>query len=146
MFFEEFVVGKQAITPERTITVAEIDAFLDISGLHLPMFMSDEGARKVGHEKRIVPGPLILSVTMGLVKETGWFDHVIAVAEFSEMRFIKGLQPDQQIKARVKVIKIKPTQNLKRGLVILEYTVINQMDEVILTAKGRYLIQKRNQG
>jgi len=66
MYFEDFVIGKQALTPERRIAVTHLDAFLDISGLHLPMFLSDEGAQRFGHEKRLVPGPMILSIAMGL--------------------------------------------------------------------------------
>ena len=142
MYFEDFVPGKQALTPERKITASNLDAFLDIAGLHLPMFMSDEGAQQVGHEQRLVPGPMILAVTMGLVKEIGWFDHVVAVIAFDELRFRRALHPEQSVKAEVIVESTKPTQNPERGLAVLAFKLINQNEETVLTARGKYLIQK----
>jgi acyl dehydratase len=146
MYFEDFVVGRQTNTSERKITVSNLDAFLDITGLHLPMFLSDEGAQRTGHEKRLVPGPMILSVAMGLAKETGWFDHVVAVVEFDELRFRKALHPGQSIKAEITVKHTKLTQNPGRGLVTLEYKVTNENDELVLSAQGKYLMQTRHQG
>jgi itaconyl-CoA hydratase len=145
MYFEDFAAGKQTITPERKITAFNLDAFLDISGLHLPMFMSDEGAQQIGHEQRLVPGPMILSVAMGLAKETGWFDHVVAVVEFDELLFRKALHPEQYIKAEITVKNTKLTQNPERGLVILAYKVINQNGEMVLSVQGKYLMQTRRQ-
>ena len=143
MYFEDFVQGKQALTPEKKITTTNLDAFLDIAGLHLPMFMSDEGAQQIGHEQRLIPGPMILAFTMGLVKEIGWFDHVVAVIAFDELRFRRALHPEQPVKADVIVESTKPTQNPKRGLVVLNFNLINKNEETVLSARGKYLIQKR---
>ena len=143
MYFEEFIAGKQVITPERKITDRNLDSFLDLSGLHLPMFMSDEGAQQIGHARRLVPGPIILSVAMGLVRETGWFDHVVAVLEFEELRFTKALHPGHSIKAEITVQNSQPTRNPARGLVRLMFKVNNQNDETVLHAKGKYLMQTR---
>ena len=144
MYFEAFVTGMQIVTPERKITTPNLDAFLDLSGLHLPMFMNDKGAQRVGHPQRLIPGPMILSVAMGLAKETGCFDHVVAVVAFDELRFTKALHPDQSIKAEITVTHTKLTRNPERGLVVLEYKVVNQNDEMVLSAIGKYLIQTRH--
>lgn len=144
MQFEKFVEGNQIITGERKITSEDLDAFLDICGLHLPMFLRDEDARRFGHQRRIIPGPLILSMTMGLIKETGWFDHVVAVLEFQELRFRKALHPDESIKASVKVRRTKPTKNPRRGIVILGIEVMNQNGDTLLTTQAKYLIQTQN--
>ena len=146
MYFEDFVAGKKAFTPERKITAKNLDAFLDICGLHLPMFMSDEGAQVMGHRQRLVPGPLILSMAMGLVKEIGWFDHVVAVIAFEDLRFRKALHPEQSVKAEIRVKDIKLTRNPERGLVVLTYKVFNQNSEMVLSAEGKYLIRTRHQG
>jgi acyl dehydratase len=146
MYFEDYVIGKQTTIPERRITAIHLDAFLDISGLHLPMFLGDEGAQQIGHEQRLVPGLLILSVAMGLIRETGWFDHVVVVVEFDELRFRRTLHPEQSIKAEITVKETKLTQNPERGLVTLAYKVINENDEVVLSANGKYLMQTRHQG
>jgi len=145
MYFEDFVTGKQALTPERKITAIDLDAFLDLARLHLPMFVSDEGAQQIGHRQRLVPGPMTLCVTMGLVKEIGWFDHVVAVIAFDELRFERALHPGHSVKAEITVISTKPTQNPKRGLVVLAFKVVNQNDETVLSARAKYLVQTRPQ-
>jgi acyl dehydratase len=143
MYFEEFEIGKRTITPAKEITTEILDTFLDISGLHLPMFMSDEMAQRIGHAKRLTPGPLILSLTMGLVKETGWFDHIVAVLEFEQLRFLKPMHIGDTIQAQLTVKLTKPTKNPNRGLVVLSYLGINQEGEDVLSADGKYLMQTR---
>jgi len=144
MYFEEFEIGKKTVTPVREITVEALDTFLDISGLHLPMFMNDEMAQRIGHSKRLTPGPLILSLTMGLVKETGWFDHIVAVLEFEQLRFLKAMHIGDTIQAHMTVKFAKPTKNPNRGLVVLSYLGINQAGDDVLSADGKYLMQTRN--
>ena len=143
MYFEEFEIGKKTVTPAKKITVEALDAFLDISGLHLPLFMNDEMAQKIGHKKRLTPGPMILSLTMGLVKETGWFDHIVAVLEFEQLRFLKAMHIGDTIQAEMTVKFTKPTKNPSRGLVVLSYRGINQEGEDVLSADGKYLMQTR---
>jgi len=145
MYFEDFVTGKQVLTPEKKITAFDLDAFLEIFGLHLPMFMSDQSAQRIGHEQRLIPGPMILSAAMGLVKKTGWFDHVVALVELNDLYFEKALYPGHSVKADITVEKIKPTKNPKRGLVVLALKVINQKGESVLSGKGKYLIRTRYQ-
>ena len=144
MYFEDFIAGQQIVTPEKKITALELDAFLDIFGLHLPMFVSDQGAQTNGHAQRLVPGPMILSSAMGLVRKTGWFDHVVALLELSDVHFEKPLYPEHPVKAAITVRKVKRTKNPERGLVILAFKVINQNNETVLRGKGKYLIRTRN--
>jgi acyl dehydratase len=145
MYFEEFEIGKRTVTPTKKITVEALDTFLDISGLHLPIFMSDEMAQRIGHKRRLTPGPMILSLTMGLVKETGWFDHIVAVLEFEQLRFLKAMHIGDTIRAEMTVKFTKQTKNPNRGLVVLSYLGINQDGDNVLSADGKYLMQTRKQ-
>ena len=54
MHYESFQPGLSTVTARRAVTAEELDAFLDLAGLHLPMFLDDEGAREVGHPRRLV--------------------------------------------------------------------------------------------
>lgn len=143
MYFEDFEIGKKTVTPSKTITVEALDTFLDISGLHLPMFMKDEMAQKIGHARRLTPGPMILSLTMGLVKQTGWFDHIVAVLEFEHLRFLKAVHIGDTIQAQLTVKQTKPIKNPTRGLVVLSYLGINQEGDSVLSADGKYLMLTR---
>ncbi len=144
MYFDEFHPGLSITTPQRTVTERELDAFLDIAELHLPMFLSDESARELGHPRRLVTGPMILAVAMGLVRASGWFDQVIAVLEFNEMRFRKAVHPGDTLKADITVLETRPTRDPDRGLVLLSFVISNQQDNTVLEMKGTYLFRTLN--
>ncbi|MFA6235308.1 MAG: MaoC/PaaZ C-terminal domain-containing protein [Bacteroidota bacterium] len=141
MYFESFHPGLHTITPRRTVNAAELDAFLDIADLHLPMFLSDESARELGHARRLVTGPMILAVAMGLVRATGWFDQVVAGLEFNEMRFRKAVHPGDTLQAGITVIEARTTRDPRRGLVVFSFEVSNQDDVSVLEMKGTYLFR-----
>ncbi len=143
MFFEEFEVSSQITTPQRRITEADLDAFLGLSGLHLPLFEKDAAARQMGHPFRLVPGPMILSVAMGLVRKVGWFDRVVAVVRFEGLVFKRPVHPGHSVQSRITVKGKRPTRNPQRGLVILGYHVVNQNGRTVLVTDGTYLMQTK---
>lgn len=142
MYFESFHPGLSTITARRTVSAEELDTFLELSGLHLPMFTDDEGAREVGHPRRLVTGPMILAVALGLVRTHGWFDQVVAVLEFNEMRFLKAVHPGDSLQAAITVLETRPTRDPKRGLVILSFDIGNQDDATVLSMRGTYLFRR----
>lgn len=139
MYFEDFQIGLEIVTPQRTVTAEELDAFIDITGLHIPMFLDDESAQELGHPRRLVTGPMILAVAMGLVRASGWFDQVVAVLEFTDMRFRRAVHPGDTLKAGITVLETRPTSHPERGLVVLSYMITNQDDVTVLDMKGTYL-------
>ena len=146
MYFEDFHAGLGIITPQRTVPSRELEAFLDIAELHLPMFLSDERARELGHPRRLVTGPMILAVAMGLVHATGWFDQVIAALEFDHMRFLKAVHPGDTLQVHLSVLETRPTRDPERGLVILSFDITKQKVETVLEMKGTYLFRTMHTG
>ena len=142
MYFESFYPGLSTITPQRTVTASELDAFLDLAGLHLPMFLDDDAARELGHPRRIVTGPMILAVGMGLVHACGWFDQVVGVLEFNDMRFKKAVHPGDTLQACVTVIETRTTRDPSRGIVVLSYGITNQDAVAVVEMQGTYLVRR----
>ncbi|MCB2204128.1 acyl dehydratase [bacterium] len=143
MYFEDFSEGLTVTTPERTVTAEELDVFLDVAGLHLPMFLHDEGAQEIGHPRRLVTGPMILAVAMGLVRASGWFDQVVAVLEFTNMRFLRAVHPGDTLRVDIEVRETRATSRPDRGLVKLTYAVYRQNDDRVLEMDGTYLFRRQ---
>src|SRR3990170_6327612 len=89
MYFEEFVVETEFATGLRQITEADVRVFLDLSLLKNPIFLDYQAAQSMGHPKRILPAPLLISMAMGLCQQRGLFDHMVAVLEFDYVKFQK---------------------------------------------------------
>ncbi len=142
MYFEDFHPGLSIVTPERTVNAEELDRFIDVTGLHLPMFLDDESAQELGHPRRLVTGPMVLAVAMGLVRVSGWFDQVVAVLEFTDMRFRRAVHPGDTLRAGIEVMEMRPTSRSDRGLVVLSYTITNQDSVTVLDMKGTYLFRR----
>lgn len=142
MFFEDFHTGHTITTPARTIGEHELDAFLELAGLDLPMFLDDESARRMGHARRLVTGPMILAVAMGLGRTIGLFDHVIAGLEFNRMHFRKAVHPGDALLVEATVLKTRPTSDPSRGLVVLAFRVLNQDGALVLETEGTYLFRR----
>lgn len=140
MLFKEFTPGMRFVSPVRVITGEDIDAFVALSGLDLPMFMDDAEARKVGHSSRIAPAPFQLSVAMGLARRTGVFDHVLAVAGFDDMRFLRPVHIGDGFSVEIEVLSTRPLKREDAGLVMLAYRgmVGKQM---VMETTGAYLMR-----
>jgi acyl dehydratase len=146
MFFEDFEPNSAYTIGERTITSDDIDRFIALSGLDNPLFTSDETARERGHPGRLVPGPLVLSLAMGMVQQAGLFNHVVAVLEFERLRFLTPVHPGNTLSLSASVVEKRPTSNPKRGLVIVDFTMSNQENKTVMSARARYLMARRDQG
>ncbi|MCF8031556.1 MAG: MaoC family dehydratase [Desulfarculaceae bacterium] len=140
MYWQQFEPGLRRVSPEREITGEHIDGFVSSTGLELAMFTSDEGARAAGHDTRVVPGLMVLSVAMGLVQMTGMFDHVVAVMGFEGLRFLRWTFLGDRVKVSAEVLSVAP-DNQERGKAVLEFSVTNQQDQVVAQARANYLIQ-----
>lgn len=142
MYFEEFIAGQRFTSPQRTITQADLKAFVQLSGLDLPMFMSDDAARQAGHHRRIIPAPLQLSLAMGLTKAAGVFDQVKAVAGFDGLRFLRPVHPGDSLQVHIEVAETRKVSRQDRGLVLLDFTALVD-GQAVMKARGIYLMALR---
>ncbi len=144
MYFEDFTVGQRLETGSRTVTDEDVDRFVELVQLDNEIFLSDEGARAAGHPARLVPGPFQLAIGMGLCQQAGIFDHVVAVAQFDQLRFRRPVHPGDSLKMVALVKETRPTSNPGRGLVVLDYQLLKGSGEVALTSTATYLMRTRS--
>jgi acyl dehydratase len=143
MFLEDFVVGSEFTTGLRQIGEADVVAFLDLSLLKNPIFMDDGIAQAMGHPRRILPAPLLISVAMGLCQQRGLFDRMVAVIEFEYVRFQKPSYLGDSVQVKSRVALVRPTKNPQRGVVKIVFELHNQRGESVLEMAAVYLMRRR---
>ncbi len=143
MYFEEFAAGAEFATGLRQITEADVVTFLDLSLLKNPIFLDDKAAQSMGHPKRILPAPLLISVAMGLCQQRGLFDQMVAVLEFDYVKFQKPSYLGDSVQVRSRVVLARPTRHVQRGLVRLNFELHNQRRESVLEMQAVYLMLRR---
>ena len=137
MWFEEFEVGQQIITPGRTITEGDIVSFAGLSGDYNQIHTNGEFATKTPFGKRVAHGLLGLSITSGLAMRTGILEGtVIAFREINNWKFTSPVFIGDTIHAVLNIVETKAIPRLGGGSLVIEITVKNQRDEV--TMKGTW--------
>jgi acyl dehydratase len=139
MWFEEFEVGQQIITPGRTITENDIVSFAGLSGDYNQIHTNAVFAGKTPFGQRVAHGLLGLSIASGLAMRTGILEGtVIAFREINNWKFSIPVFIGDTVYAELNIIETKPIPRLGGGSLIIEIVVKNQRDEV--TMKGTWTV------
>ncbi len=133
MYFEQFNEGDKFSTRPRVVTATDIDTFAISTGAVNPLFLDDKFARAMGFERRIAPGLLTLSLTVGLVYSLGLFDHVIGLLSLN-LHVLASVNAGDEIKGTVEVVEKRETKQKDRGVVVLKLNCQNQEGKQVLEA------------
>jgi len=137
LYFEEFEVGQQIITPARTVTEHDLVSFAGLSGDFNAIHTDVEFSRSTPYGQRIAHGLLGLSIASGLAMRTGFMEGtVMAFREINEWKFTRPILIGDTIHVVINVIETKAMPRLGGGLIVINLDVKNQRDET--TMKGAW--------
>ena len=128
----------------RTISETDVVNFVNLVGLHEPLFIDMEFIKEnmdETHCRRFVPGPLIISIGMGLVAPFMWgiLQDVLKDEKKSAVGGLTGLNarvfqavhPGDTLKVDLEA-SIKEKTNKGHTLVNLRHIIKNQRKEVVV--------------
>jgi acyl dehydratase len=141
--YEEHAVGASYETLGRTVTDADVSAFVNLCGFTEPLFMDMEYvARESVFKGRPAPGALTFALAEGLVIQTGLIHGTGMSYLGSEIRIVAPVLAGDTIRVRVAVTDKRETKKADRGIVTYEHQVRNQRGEVVLEATVRRMIRR----
>jgi acyl dehydratase len=144
-YFEEFTVGELIRHwPGRTITEADCTWFALLTMNQHPLHSDAHYAERfTQHEQRVVPGPLVFSVGIGMtVADVS--GRAIANLEVERITHDRPTFIGDTLYAETTVVARRESRRGDRGVVTVETRVRNQRDEVVMTFKRAVLVPKRN--
>jgi acyl dehydratase len=98
-----------------------------------PLHMDKEYAARSQFGERLVHGPMIFAISVGLVACAGFAgDAAIAWLGVDNMRMLAPVKIGDTVSVKVEVIEKSATSNPKKGLQVWRYTVINQRGETVM--------------
>ena len=137
LYFEEFDVGQEMLTPARTITETDIVNFAGVSGDFTSIHTDAVYTETTLLGQRVAHGLLIVSIVTGLAARSGFLEGTaLALREITDWKFSKPVFIGDTIHAEFEVKDKKPLPRLGGGAIILLIRVINQKDEIVM--KGRF--------
>lgn len=132
--------GFEYTTPGLLVTDAHIVSFAGLSGDFFDVHMDDRFAQAVGFESRVAHGILGLALVDGLKNRSSVQFDAIASLEWT-YRFKKAVYPGDRIEARVRVVEARATKDPTRGIVRLQFEVVNQSGDVVQEGINTLLIR-----
>ncbi len=143
MYFEDFEMGQEFRTKGRTITEADLILFSGISGVYSPLHLDEEYCKNTIFKRRVAHGPLVLSISNGLVGMLNLYeDSMIALLEIG-CKFTKPVFIGDTVKATEVVHSKRETKTVGRGIVEFERHIYNQNNEEVQNMKLIVLLKTR---
>lgn len=133
MYLEDFELGKEYITPSRTITEADVVNFAMLSGDYNDMHMDEEESKKGIFGTRIAHGLLGVAISTGLSIYSGFFDGTSHAFAEINAKYLKPLMIGETIHLKLVPIEIKPSRSKPdRGIIKFDAKVCGHEDDVII--------------
>src|SRR5258708_11109476 len=142
--YEEFEVGAlYKHWPGRTITEYDDTVFGMLTMNHNPLHIDANYAENTQHKQRLVAGPLIFSIALGMsVGDVS--GKAIANLEFEYVKHLAPTFHGDTIYAETTVLDKKlSTSKSDGGIVTVETLTYNQRGETVLSFKRRVLVPTR---
>ena len=147
MWFEEFKPGQTFTSPARTVTEADIVAFAGLSGDFNQIHTDAEYSKTQPFGQRVAHGLLVLSIASGLAVQIGVLEGtIIAFREIDKWKFTKPVFIGDTIHVVMEVKKSKHIPRLNGGIVVIQLSVRNQSDEVVMKGNWTALMHSKPEG
>jgi acyl dehydratase len=145
-FFDEWIEGKEYVTPTRTITETDVVMFAAMSGDYNELHTSSEITKGNQFGQRIAHGLLILGISHGLLFRTGYLEKTaIALLGVDNWKFLGPVFFGDTICVKFKVASKKMSKSKPdRGVITLHLEIVNQND-VVVQSGDKTLMMKRKE-
>ena len=141
--FEEHEIGAVYETLGRTVSDADLSAFVNLCGFNEPLFMDMEFvARESVFKGRPAPGAFTFCLSEGLVMQTGLIHGTGMSYLGSDIRIVAPVLAGDTIRVKVVVTGKRETSKPDRGIVTYTHQVTNQRGELVLEAIVKRMIRR----
>ncbi|QCK85938.1 MaoC family dehydratase [Phreatobacter aquaticus] len=140
IWFEDFVPGTVLRSPERLITLDDIDRYADLTGERHPVHMDEAFAKRAGFPGRIAHGLFGLALIEGLKAEIGCFEEsVVASLGWDKVRFHAPLAPGDLVHLELELVDKRPSSKPGRGIAT-ERGVLVRSDGTKITSGDHVIV------
>jgi acyl dehydratase len=143
LFFEEFEIGDEVVSPGRTITEADIVAFAGLSGDYNQLHTDAEFAAATPFGQRIAHGLLCLSIASGLASRLGFIEGTALAFRELTWKFSQPVFIGDTVHVKVRVAEKRPMPRLGGGMIVFDVALLNQEGAVVQRGQWRVIIKSR---
>ena len=143
-FGDDFNVGDIYTTAAITMTESHVVSWAGLTMDFYPLHMDKEYAARSQFGERLVHGPMIFAMSVGLVASAGFAgDSAIAWLGVDNMRMLAPVMIGDTITVSVEVKEKSTTSDAKKGIQVWQYSVTNQRGEKVMQHDYKMMFHMR---
>lgn len=142
-YYEDLEVGREWLTPRRTITEADIVLFTAVTGDQNPVHTDEEFAKNSVFGARLLHGPAVFAIATGLEFRLGLKEGT-AIAFLGMTWDMKGpVKAGDTLHVRQRVTSKRETKKPTAGIVFFHVAVENQRGEVVQEGEWKVMMKRK---
>ena len=138
--FEQVNIGDWYETDKLEVTTQHIDGFAKLSGDEFEIHMNAQAAKDAGFNDRVAHGILIMGLADGLKNQAQTRFEAIATRAWS-WDFQGPVECGDTIYARIQITNKKKTSKKGKGVLELEFAIINQHQTIVQKGINTLLVK-----
>ena len=144
-YFDELEAGQYfRHWPGRTITEFD-DTFFSLMSMNQhPLHIDEHFAAGTQHGRRLVEGPLVISLVIGM-SQADVGGRAVETLDYSDIRHHEPVFHGDTIHAESRIVAKDELQD-GRGVVSVESKGLNQRGEIVLAMRRRIVVPRRPEG
>lgn len=147
LYFEEFEIGQQVLSPGRTVTEADVTLFAGLSGDYTTIHTDAEFSKSTPFGQRVAHGLLVMSIASGLAARTGVMEGtVLAFREITDWKFSLPVYLGDTVHIVLEVKEKKALPRLGGGSLLISVDVRNQDEKTVMKGNWNVLMSSQPEG
>ncbi len=147
LWYEDFKIGEERLSPGRTITESDLMGFAGLTGDYSQVHTDEEFCKKTEFGTRIAHGLFGLAVAQGLAWRTCYTQGTgVASLGWDKWKFKRPIKIGDTVRVRWRATdKRESRSNPGMGIIIEFVELVNQRGEVVQDGEHITMIRKRPQ-
>ncbi len=144
LYLEDFQVGREYVTPGRTVTEADVVNFAGLSGDFNPLHMDDEFAERGPFGGRIAHGALGFVISTGLSNQTGLYEGTTLAFMECTVKYTAPLRIGATVHCVIVPTEVRHSSKPGRGILKQKLTLVDREGTVIMESDQVLMMKARD--
>ncbi len=143
LFLEDFEIGKEYVSPGRTITEADVVNFAGLSGDFNPMHTDEEFAKQGMFKTRIAHGALGFAISTGLSNQMGIYEGTTMAFMECTVKYCAPLRIGDTVRVCVTPTETRHSSKPGRGILKQFLRLVNQDGLTVMESDQTLMMKSR---
>ena len=143
LYLEEFEIGKEYLSPARTVTEADVVNFAGLSGDFNPLHTDEEFAKANSFGTRIAHGALGFIISTGLSNQMAIYEGTTIAFLECTVKYPAPLKIGDTVHVAVTPTEVRHSSKPGKGILKQSLRLVNQEGTVIMESEQTLMMKSK---